>query len=286
MGNEQRTVIEDFIRKVGKGEENAIELLEHLMEDGSKVRTIALQNRQLRPEPPLPPERSESPRRNHVFHDVEGFAAYLTKYKTENTVVLANVPAMSIVAVLDEKAEKGFETLTLNPVLHPLFAPWADLLEKSASDSEDPLAVDQFAEFVMTNRRSVVSPDAKDLVMTLSHVKASRKITIDRGRGKKCLNGVMIETNIQGQAGSEFVELPDSLTLNVPIFVRTSPRQIEIDMLTVASESNVFMRAVSADVEQAKVEAFEEMLAECRKIDAGIVVGTGCPQTREWDYLR
>ncbi len=280
--------IEELIRQVAKGQENALKITRHTMTvDGKEVPAfcVALQNRQLQPEPPLPPERRESPRRAHLFHDVEGFAAYLLKYKTENTVVLADVPNQAIAAVLDERAEKGFETVVLRPATHPLFAPWEGLLEDSASDSDDPMTVDKFAEFVMTNRRSVVMPDARELVLTLSQVKASKKVTIDRGRGNKCINGVVVETTLQGQSKNEFIDLPDALTLNVPIFVRTSPRQIEIDLLAVAGDSNVYMRAVSADVETAKVEAFEEMLAECRRIE-GVVVGTGAPLTREWDYLR
>jgi hypothetical protein len=285
MADQPRTSIEEFIRKVNKGEENAVDLAQKIRQDGSEQITVALQNRQLQPEPPRPPLRAESPRRCHTFHDVETFAAYLAKYKTQDTVVLADVPSLLILATLDEKAEDGFETIALRPAIHPLFEPWQELLERAKDEEGEPLTVEAFAEFVMTNRRAVVAPDARELVMVLSQIKASKKITIDRGRGMKSINGVVIEVSIQGQLKSEIVDLPDSLTLAVPLFIRTDPQQIEIDLLAVAGATEVYMRAVSADVEQAKVAAFEQMLAECRAIE-GVVVGTGHPQTAAWDYLK
>jgi hypothetical protein len=287
----ETTVIEEFIRNVGRGQENVVDVCKEMLADGKHDRvTVALQNRVLQPEPPAAPAKRESPRRCHVFHDVGGFAAYLVKYKTANTVILADVANLAITATLDEKAANGFEVIQLKPAVHPLFAPWQDLLAKARSDdasdaADEPMTVGAFCEFVMTNRRAVVAPDARELVLTLSQVRASKKITIDRGKGMKSLNGVVIETLIQGASKDEHVELPDSLTLNVPLFVRTSPKQIEIDLLAVAGDTNVYMKAVSADVDTARVEAFEEMLAECRKIE-GVIVGTGSPATMAWDYLK
>ena len=101
----------------------------------------------------------------------------------------------------------------------------------------------------------------------------------------KSLNGVMIETTIQGQDKKDFIDLPEQLTIATPLFVRTAKQQIEIDQLAVAGETDVFMRAVSADVESAKVAAFEEMMTECSKIE-GAVVGTGHPETTPWDYIK
>lgn len=273
--------IEDFLRSVQKGQENVLEVVEAMTGDGQKMAVLALQNRQLQPEPPDPPQRRESPRRAHAFHDVEGFAAYLAKYKTADTVVLADTAGLAIRAVLDERAKDGFEILVLSPAIHPLFRPWQALLEPDT----DPLRIAEFAEFVMTNRRAVVAPDPRELVLMLSQVKASKKITIDRGRGMRSLNGVMIETVIQGQDKTEFVDLPDSLTIRVPLFVRTSPLQIEVDLLALAGDGDVFMRAVSADVDQAKVEAFEEMCQAVAAIE-GVVVGTGSPNHCAWDYLK
>ena len=109
-------------------------------------------------------------------------------------------------------------------------------------------------------------------------------MTIERGTGTKAINGLMIETTIQGKDKSEYIDLPDAITINVPLFVRTEPRQIEIDLLATAGDTNVFMRAVSADVATAMVAAFDEMLDACSEIE-GVVVGTGFPNSVGWDYL-
>lgn len=268
-----------FIRAVAKGEENAMEVSEHLLEDGSKVRVVALQNRKLHDEPPPAPERAESPRRAHIFHDLNGFADYLAKYKTGDTVVLADVASQAIAAVLDEKSALGFEVVTLAPAIHPLFVPWAALLAAGKTE------IGAFAEFLLANRRVISFPDGDDLVLAFSQVRASVNTTIQRGIGNKSLNGVMITVEIAGEQKSQPVSLPNSITIRCPLFVGTSPLDIQIDLLlTGKSDGTVAVSCTSAGVLQAKVDAFLHMLGELTAID-GLIVGMGSPATRPWRYV-
>lgn len=82
----------EFVNAVQEGNEHIIEIAREELGKGKGNKLVfAMQKRVLQPEQPQQPVKMESPRRAHIFHDAEGFAAYLAKYKTDNTVVLVNV---------------------------------------------------------------------------------------------------------------------------------------------------------------------------------------------------
>lgn len=273
------TKIADFLRTVPKGNENAIELSELGLSDGGKARVVALQNRQLQPEPPIAPDRAESPRRQHIFHDVEGFGRYLEAYKSKHTVVLADVPNVTIHAVLDETAENGFEVVTLQPQTHPLFAPWQKLLANEAVD------ILSFARFVLQHRRSIIKPDGLETALLFGQVRAASKVTLQKGVGKKSVNGLVVETEIQSDRQAEPVDLPDTLTIRCPLYVGTPAVDLEIDLLTAVIADSVAVIVSSSHVLEAEVEAFAGMVSALGEIE-GIVVGLGRPEHDSWIYLR
>lgn len=273
------TTLGNFLRRVRKGEENTLEIIRQALPDGKGEKTVvALQNRILQAEQPPAPQRAESPRRDHTFHDVEGFVRYLAKYKTEDTVILADVAERAIDAVVDEKAVEGFEVLHFTPVPHPMFAPWDEILGK-------PVPLDEFATFIMTNRRIICLPNGKELALLFSQVRASTNITVQRGRGNKSVNGVVIETEIQGERSSEPMDLPDCLTIETPIFVSGDSVSIEIDMLISVKEGNqIFIVATSAQVLEARTRAFEAMIERIGEIK-GVTAALGYPAHEEWKYI-
>ena len=272
------TKIAEFIREVLPGEENTISIAKDTDDEtGSKVTTIALQNRKLQPEPPAPPQKAESPRRAHSFHDIAGFCDYLKKYKTKDTVVLADVEACKMQAIMDESRSTGFEIVTLTPAIHPMFQPWKGVLGR-------PLEITSFAEFIMQNRRQIFEPDGREMALLFSQVRASTTMTVNRGVGRRSINGVMIETVIQGDRKNELVELPDSITIQVPLFVSTKPQNIEIDLLVLARGEGLTVTASSALVLDAMTASFMEMLDEVKFLD-GVVCSTGKAAHEPWKYL-
>jgi len=277
----QRNVIEDFIRKVSKGEENALAIAHQDTADG-KVHIVALQNRELQPEPVDPPQRAESDRRMHVFSGIDGFIAYLKKFGDEkNTVVLADPSGEAIFGTLDETAKTGFEVVEFHPVLHPLFAPWAAVLGKA-------LKIQTFVQFLSDNRRAIEVPDGKTLQRSLSQVKVSRKIEMCQGIGKQSINGIMVEQNIGGQTKQDLVELPDEIVISVPIYVGTAKRvTLAIDLNLDANEDDgVIVRLTSADLIEQRVQAFDEFVAAITfDLKDRATVGLGKPRTMEWSYL-
>lgn len=275
----------DLIRTIAEGDETAVDVIRDVTgpdgPDGKPTPNtrLVVERRKLQPEQPPEPKRAESKGRAHVFHDAAALAAYLVEYKTKKAVVLADVPGRAIHAILDETADNGREAVVCRPQTHPLFAPWADLID------DDPRSAAAFAEFVLANRRAVVEPDPKELVMVFSQIRASQKVEIRAGRGVKSINGVMVETEIQGEKKSEVVQLPDVLTIEVPLFVGTDPIKVEIDLLVGLTGQTVTVSANSSMVAVRELEAFEAMIQTLDDTE-GLVVGLGRPEYVDWRYLR
>jgi hypothetical protein len=267
--------IEHLLRRVPEGEETIFDLL---AEGGDKVKTIEIKRRKLQPELPqqLPePEIARCRARNHVFNDIDTFAGFLNREaENEGSVVLADVDERTITAVLDENDESDNEQVTLRAIEHPLFTPWGRLLNQA-------IPVIDFSLFVMQHRRAVIDPDGRELAMLFSQVKMSKAVSIFSGVGKKTLNGVMVDVEIAGERKGMAVELPESIVINVPLFVGTSPQRIEIDLLVTNKGEYVVVYATAADVEQQRIIAFEEMVAKLKE-STGMLVGLGKVQHRDW----
>lgn len=281
---DELNTIADFLREVDQGNENIIDVARKVCEDGAEKVSMALGRRALQPEPPTPPQRAETPARRHSFNDVDGFLCYLQKHGSDNLVILGDVDARVIHAVLDETAGHGVEIVTLQPVLHPLFAPWArTVLGKSVPAS-------MFAEFVMANRRTVMEPNGMDLAVTLRQLTVSASITIQKGSGPKSINGVMVTMEVMGSKQEVPVELPNTIKLFCPLLVGTPEQEVEIDLLVAADHrtEQVNVLSTSSGVEAAMFQAFEAMLAKIGIELAAkkAVVSTGRPAHTEWKYLK
>lgn len=276
--------VKSLLRNLGLHEETVLDVIRETTTDaeGKAIPRMRLEvlRRDIQPEDQRPPVRAESPRRCHEFNDFEGFAAYLKKYGGENTVVLANAVTQVVSAVLDEKAAKGFEVVTLRPQLHPLLVPWSGIFGKKI-----PMAA--LVEFLLTWRRSVAIPGGKELAMMLSQVRAATRITLQQGRGNHSINGLKVETDIMGEKGQDLTDLPDMIELLVPVYVGTSEQSIEVDLTLSAPPSQpegIIALLTSADFETAKVTAFEEMVQKLRSCET-YTVGLGSPAHRPWEYL-
>ena len=273
--------IADFIREVLPGNENAIELSRETLDDGGKVTVIALQNRILQPEPPTEPELARSPKRAHVLHDAEGLVAYLKKYKSADTVILADSVSEVVTAVIDEKAVTGFELVTFKPQQHPLFTPWLAMLGRW-------MPLRQAVDFLLDNRRVVTEPDGRQLARDLSQIKISKKVEMMQGLGTKSINGIMIETNINGQKGANPLELPEEITIDVPMFIGCQAIPLIFDVSIESSqEHGVQIRMSSPDIRSKATEQFEQFI---RAIQAGLggdcTVALGSAGHQDWKVLR
>jgi len=270
--------IGELLRTVKKGEETVFDLSTNL--DGS--RKIDITHRKLMPELPKPmpvPEIARARARDHVFNEVVAFSKYIARWGDEGAcLILADVQQQTIVAVLDENHEKDREHVTLQAVPHPLFVPWSNLLNK-------PLKVMDFSLFIMQNRRAVIQPDGRELAMIFQQIKMSKAVTVNQGQGKKSLNGVMVDVEIAGQKQGMAVELPEDITIHVPLFVGSAPQDVVIDLLvTPGQNDDVLVYCTCADVQSAKMLAFEDMLKTIED-ETDMLVGFGKLEYRDWDTV-
>lgn len=275
-----KDIVNEILGDIKEGNQTLVDVSRKMLSGGKEQITFAIENRKVQPEPPVMLPRQESPPRAHNFHDAMGFADYLKKYKTTDTVVLVDIHARGASAILDEKATNGFELVVLSPILHPLFVPWEKLL-----DSTRNISIQIFADFLRKNRRSIVKPEPMELIGMLSQIKVSRNITLHKGFGSRSLNGVVCEMEIAGTTKTEEIQLPEILTIEVPLYVATEAVKLEIDLVVDADDNEVFVKCSSADVLTQQVKVFDSMLEDVRKIE-DVVVVLGEPNYSNWTYLK
>lgn len=213
-----------------------------------------------------------------------GFSEYLQKHLTESTLVLADVESLRMRAVIDESREDGVELIDFRPQVDPLFRQWNQLIQGK------PIPVSEFASFCMSNRRVIVSADDKngddvgrELAWMFSQIRAESKVKLARGRGKGSINGIMVESVIQGEVKHEPVDLPESITIFCPVFVGRPAERIIIDILLEVRSEDVIVSATSPNITALMFSLFQDMV-ESIQID-GAVVSLGTVEHCVWDYV-
>ncbi|QEG40454.1 DUF2303 family protein [Roseimaritima ulvae] len=271
--------VSDLLRQLREGNETVMDVCNFTDADGKDAQRMTFGTRKLQPELPTEKKVARAQARSHVFNDLDAFAAYLIREaEQEQSVILADVESRTIGAVLNEADEYDREIVTLQAVEHPLFTPWARLFGHA-------IPVLEFALFVMKYRRAVVEPDGRELAMIFSQVKASKEITIQQGVGKKSINGMMVQLDIAGERQGMPVELPEVITLRLPLFVGTPNQPIQIDVLVTDGRDGIVVYLTAADVEQQRIEAFERMVDRLKQ-ETGLLVGMGTIQQRDWELVR
>lgn len=271
----EKNVLKDFLSNIEELHVNALSVAKELTADGTPKITVNLEKKRAMP------ERMESPPRSHQFYDVPSFVAFVRANKTPGTLVMANIKATKIEAVLDDRAEKGFEVVTLRPALHPSF----EMLE--AILNEKMPAMD-FAEAMMRNREILGETlvEGKQLALLWQQLTVSSKIEAAVGCAKTSVNGVMCTTTVKGGVGQNVVELPDDIAVNVPLFINRPVRSFSLIITVLAGQhGNVLISADAPEIEVLKYQEIQAMAEEVKKALAGEVqVAVGTLATGSWSY--
>jgi len=273
MENE-KNVVRDFMRNVDELGSNALSVSKKMLQGGKEQVTLDLRRTKIMP------ERMASPARAHVFNEVDGFLTYIDENHSENTIIFADVNAAQIHAVLDDKAELGFETVIFSPIHHPEFVLLSRTLIEQTMDIMD------FARNLMRNR-NVLAGDpekAKQLALMMRQITVSSKITACSGVGAKSVNGIMCTTTAKAGVAEEQIDLPDAIAVKVPIYIDSKPVQFDID-LTISADRNgeVNITTDCPELEVRKYEVFQLIIEQVSAIN-GVTVTLGRPLTKEWAY--
>lgn len=272
------TTIADLLRQPLEGQETAFQVVADLEGDGKR---LEIRRRRLAPEVTQEAPLATSPRRHHRFYAVAGLLNYLSAYATQDTVILANPAERRVQAILDDTAEEGGrEVVTFTPQVHPRWEPFRGLLGKT-------LSLDELLDFVRNNRRAI--DHGRELIFGLSQVTASTEVTLAKGSGRSCVNGLMVKTEIRGGGTqTDPVDLPEVLRVTTPVWVDEPPQTMEIDLVLEASRdgSEIRARLSSADLREAEITAFDSVVERIRAgAPEGSVVAHGSVHEAPWDRV-
>ncbi len=269
--------LKKFLSEIEDGACNVLSVVKKTLPGGDGISTVKLERKRAMP------ERMESPKRAHIFHDADGFVKYLGRFQNENMRVFANLETCQIDCVLDESAKDGFEVVTLIPMEHPQFTLLDSTLIKPAV-----LTMKRLALNVMRNRAVIVDTQqqsARDLAMIMQQITVSTKTKAHTGTGVHAINGFIVETNVKAGPVDELVELPDTIAVELPIYLNTEPKKFGID-ITIGIEHNEPSAVIDCpELITKKLEVFQEIVAPIKKMD-GVFVAAGQRQTGAWLYNR
>ena len=267
--------INDFLEECrGSGKQHAVNVAKDILGDKEDV-TVTFRRAA------IDPVRLESPRRAHRFSTVEGFVQYLDKYGSENTVVLGDPETGNAQAVLDEMAKSGFEVVNFSPILHPLWTPWDNLIDAK------PIAVKAFATFLIGQREVIESPSAGQLILNFSQIRVSKHVEMQSGFGVNSINGVMVETKIEGgKEKTVAISLPEKIVIETPLFLDRSIMSIAIDLIVDVEGDRVTVALSSSDAKAKRIQAVGDMLSEIRQKMPKAQATLGHIVHNEWSYTK
>lgn len=278
MGQEQNNsgdTLGHLIRNFEEGTETVFDVKESV--DGGK---LSVERRRLRPEPPELPPLARAGVANHCFHTIDSVVAYVSEFKSEHTVIIADALTNEAAITLDELVnEDNQTTLVYRPAFHPVFAMWRKFFGV-------PQPVLDFAMFAMENRRQIVIPDGRELALLLTQLKMAKSIVVAHGVGPKQINGVMTTVEIRGQKTDTEVPLPDMLTIRTPIFVTDDALDVEFDLLVYEQGGAIMVKGSNPDIAVLVAERFLSGVDELRGSLEGVVVTYGSAKYRPVNELK
>lgn len=270
---DERSSIKEFLSDIELGRTNAIRVAQDLLTEGKEEVTVELSKKRIMP------ERMESPPRAHLFYDARGFAKYIGSNKTDNTLIVADIRAGCVTAVLDDKAGDGFEHIEMCPATFPAFEMLQAMLETQMSVAE-------FAQLVLRNRRVLgeTEDEGKQLALLFQQLTVATEIKACTGSGRKSVSGVMCTTEIKGGAGEEQVDLPESITARVSLYVNRPEVKFEIDLTLLANSQGRV--DVVADAPELKLLQYEELKKMVREVgdELDVEVAVGKLGAAAWMY--
>jgi hypothetical protein len=270
--------VKQFLETVERGQLNAVSVAERVLEDGTKSVRLELEQKRAMP------ERMESPARGHKFHDVAGFVQYIKANAGGKLLVLIDAKNRMVKAVLDESAKQGYEVILFNPPYHPRF----ELLRETLLGTHE---VAEFAMGVMRNREVIIGVDGqagaangRSLALLMKQITIASEVTAEEGVGNNAVNGVMVKTSVKAGDAKSKVDLPESIQVQVPIYLNTP--QVRIDIQVTVKPLRAERVAIICDAPELPViehDLFDEILHEVRSLE-GALVSYGSVQFTDWTY--
>lgn len=286
----EQTPFNELIENITQNKATAFSVVENLDSEGdTDGKKLVIEQRELQPEEPIIREIDRAAKRGHIFYDVGRFCDYLNREANiDRLTVLMNPHTYVAAAVLDEDDAQDRELIELRLSEHTILKDWRSEIFDRQVD------VLQFAKFVMRHRRCVVDPPGRELAMLFSQVTMSKAVNVERGQGAKAVNGIMCTVEISGQKQSVPVELPEMITVRLPLFIGDNEEfELEVDLLVEATgDDSVAVFATASGLDDAKAESMDTVLGILRsglnhdEASAHMpVVALGEVRNLDWNYV-
>lgn len=159
------------------------------------------------------------------FTEADSFVRYVNAHKTDGTALYADVTATQIIAILDGHASKGpgweQHKATLKLAHTKAWLRWTN-----ASGLNGLMGQERFAEFIEDSIEDIVSPDAATLIEMARSFEATTNVrfksAVRATDGQRQLTYEETTESTSGAQGS--IEIPDVLTLAIPVFEGATAR--------------------------------------------------------------
>jgi hypothetical protein len=278
MGQQQcEDMITKALSEASPKARSVVEMVQEILSDGGKRIDVTFRR------PVEIPTLAKTPRRSHVFESIHALCNYLEREAKVNAVALLDGSSGEACVVLDEGKADGVEQVYLKPVLHPLLTPWSAMVGRVIGSQE-------FLRVVSDNRRTIQSPTAAELISMLRQLRIHSSKTVEVGEGSEAVNGVMVKTTIKGVANETEVGLPQTLSVQCPLFIDAHAREISFDLFVLERKDEddpIGIRVSSSDLAVQKLEEISLWSNQIKSaMPEGAVVGFGKVQHREWEYVK
>lgn len=202
-----------------------------------------------------------------TFADQASFCSYVNSYKDERTRIAADPAALKFTALIDYHRGGDPEMVKPEFVSHkPSFKLEHSEQWKLWIKLNDTLIEqEKFAEFLEENRGDISDPAAADLIDIAGQLTAKTEVNfaskINRSNGAATL--CYTET-IDAKVGSGSIEIPETFTLDIPVFFGESAIKIPCRLRFRISDGHLKFLFKMYRPAQMVMEAFNDTRAEIK----------------------
>lgn len=217
------------------------------------------------------PEKAPTPRRAHVFSSRKAFIAYAKLVASIRSVFLIDPSSGNGELVIDESVPTGgVEKVQFCPAFSLQFVQWHKLLKNQ-------ITFDQFRDLIAERKSEIIdfgidrdgkrdSIAVSPMRRILNQITVSTAVKVHDGTGNGAINGVTTETKVKAGTQENAFDLPDSITINVPVFADEDGGPVTIDINVVPTGNGAAIKLLCGDLEEIKTAYYAKVLSDMRSI--------------------
>lgn len=211
-----------------------------------------------------------APQLHHVKQGVTmlnqaSFSAYVNRFKTDESQILADYRAPLIVGVVDyhkpgkpASPDYGDHKVTFRP-------PWSEEWARWRAIDSKPMGQGEFAEFIEENYMDVAEPPSAELLDVVSHLQAKKNVDFHSGvRLQDGTTQLAYNEKVESK-GKGTLKVPAEFSLGVPIFYGGERYKVRVLLRYRINEGDLRFIAKINRREFVEQTAFNDIVGEIEK---------------------